>query len=82
MQLETGEPEIIERVAALDIGKARWCAARAPDPRGRRMQEVSTMTAALLGLADWLAQFAQLVAVGAVTSVLSAMPFRRGGGLR
>ncbi|WP_222270987.1 hypothetical protein [Modestobacter marinus] len=59
MQVETGEPEIIERVAGLDIGKARWCAARrCPTPRGQRMQEVRTvptMTATLLGLGDWLA---------------------------
>src|SRR4051794_41977547 len=59
MQVETDEPEIIERVAALDIGKAEVvCCARVPGPGGRRMQEVrttSTMTAALLGLGDWLA---------------------------
>jgi transposase len=59
MQVETSEPEIIERVAALDIGKAEVvCCVRVPGPRGRRMQEVrtvSTMTAALLALGDWLA---------------------------
>src|SRR4051794_31783315 len=59
MQVETDEPEIIERVAALDVGKAEVvCCARVPGPDGRRMQEVrtvSTMTAALLGLGDWLA---------------------------
>jgi hypothetical protein len=46
----------------------------------QEVRTVSTMTAALLGRADWLAQFAGFVAVGGVTSVLSAMPFRRGGG--
>jgi transposase len=55
MQAETGEPEVIERVAALDIGKAEVvCCARVPGPRGQRMHEVRTvptMTAALLGLA-------------------------------
>src|SRR4051812_50039661 len=60
MQVETDEPEVIERVAALDIGKAEVvCCARVPGPDGRRMQEVrstSTMTAALLALGDWLAE--------------------------
>ena len=58
MQVETGETEIIERVAALDIGKAEVCCARVPGSRGQGMQEgrtVTTMTTALLGLADWLA---------------------------
>ena len=53
--------EIIERVAALDIGKAELtCCARVPDEGrpGRRLQEVtpySTMTGSLLALADRLA---------------------------
>jgi transposase len=53
--------EIIERVAALDIGKAELvCCVRVPDEDhpGRRLQEVesySTMTRPLLGLADRLA---------------------------
>jgi transposase len=59
MQVESGEPEIIERVAALDVGKAEVvCCAPVSGPGGQRMQEVratSMMTAALLGLADWLA---------------------------
>ena len=52
--------EIIERVAALDIGKADLvCCARVPDEgrAGRRLQEVqaySTMTRSLLGMADRL----------------------------
>jgi transposase len=52
--------EIIERVAALDIGKAELaCCVRVPyeGRRGRRLQEVraySTMTGSLLGLADRL----------------------------
>jgi transposase len=52
--------EIIERVAALDIGKAELvCCARVPGqgPSGRRMQEVatySTMTRSLLSMADRL----------------------------
>src|SRR2546421_6371616 len=53
--------EIIERVAACDIGKAELvCCARVPDEnrQGRRLQEVetySTMTRSLLGMADHLA---------------------------
>jgi transposase len=52
--------EIIERVAALDIGKAElMCCVRVPDEdrRGRRLQEVRaypTMTRSLLALADRL----------------------------
>src|SRR3954467_4578965 len=60
MRVETDEPEIVERIAALDVGKAEVvCCARVPGPGARRMQEVrtvSTMTAALLGLGDWLAE--------------------------
>jgi hypothetical protein len=54
------EQEIIERVAALDIGKAELvCCVRVPDPRGgsRRVQEVksySTMTRSLQVMADRL----------------------------
>jgi transposase len=52
--------EIIERVAALDIGKAEvMCCVRVPHEGrpGRRLQEVrpySTMTRSLLGMADHL----------------------------
>ena len=52
--------QIIERAAALDIGKAElMCCLRVPDEDrpGRRLQEVasySTMTRPLLGLADRL----------------------------
>jgi hypothetical protein len=55
---DTGE--IIERVAALDIGKAELvCCVRVPDEGrpGRRLQEVtphSTMTRSLLFMADRL----------------------------
>ena len=55
------DEEIIERVAALDIGKAElMCCARVPDEdhRGRRLQWVvaySTLTRSLLGMADRLA---------------------------
>ena len=56
--------EIIERVAGLDIGKAEVvCCVRVPDAGrpGRRGQEVrrfSTMTSALLELAQWLREVA------------------------
>jgi transposase len=56
-----GNEEIIERVAALDIGKADLvCCVRVPDEvhRGKRLQEVetySTMTRSLSGMADHLA---------------------------
>ena len=52
--------KIIERVAALDIGKAELvCCVRVPDEdhRGRRLQEVQaypTMTRSLLAMADRL----------------------------
>jgi transposase len=54
--------ELIERVAALDIGKAELtCCVRVPSPDtpGRRLQEVqayATMTRSLLGMADRLAE--------------------------
>ncbi len=45
MQVETDEPEIIERVAALDVGKAEVvCCVRVPGPGGQRMQEVRTIS--------------------------------------
>jgi len=64
LQETADREEIIERVAALDIGKASVvCCARIPDDgrRGRRLQEVleySTMTGALLRLADRLRAWA------------------------
>jgi transposase len=60
MRVETDEPKIVERIAALDVGKAEVvCCVRVPGPAAQRMQEVrttSTMTAALLDLGDWLAE--------------------------
>jgi hypothetical protein len=45
MQVETDEPEVIERVAALDVGKAEVvCCVRVPGPGGQRMQEVRTIS--------------------------------------
>ncbi|WP_418605279.1 hypothetical protein [Georgenia sp. SUBG003] len=58
MEVAADEEQIVERVAALDIGKGEVvCCARVPGPHRRRMQEVrtvATMTADLLALADWL----------------------------
>ena len=54
--------EIIERVAALDIGKAELvCCVRVPgaEDKSRRVQEVTTyptMTRALLGMVDRLTE--------------------------
>src|SRR3954470_347722 len=77
MQVETSEPEIIERVAALDVGKAEVvCCVRLPGPRGRRMQEVrtvTTMTAALLALGDWLARLG-VTRVGMEATAYSGRP--------
>ena len=60
MDVARDEDVVIERVAALDIGKAEVvCCVRVPGPGRRRAQEVrtfSTMTRSLLVMADWLAE--------------------------
>jgi hypothetical protein len=59
-ETEDGDALVVERIAALDIGKAEVaCCVRVPDPggSGRRAQEVatySTMTGSLQTLADRL----------------------------
>ena len=76
MSEQTEEPvELVEQVAALDIGKASGTACvRVPheDKPGRRRQEVreyATRVPALLELADWLhSQSVQLVAMEATSS--------------
>jgi transposase len=59
VDVEHDDQEIIQRVAALDIGKAEVvCCVRVPGPGRRRQQEVrtfSTMTRSLLLMSDWLA---------------------------
>jgi transposase len=79
MQVDQDDGEIIERVAALDVGKAELvCCVRVPGPGGRRMQEVrtvSTMTAALLGLGDWLAELGVTRVVMEATSDYWRAPF-------
>jgi transposase len=79
MRVETDEPEIVERIAALDVGKAEVvCCVRVPGPGAQRMQEVrttSTMTAALLGLGDWLAELGVSRVVMEATSDYWRAPF-------
>ncbi len=79
MQIDTDERDVIERVAALDVGKAEVvCCVRVPGPRGQRMQEVrttSTMTAALLALGDWLASLGVTRVVMEATSDYWRAPF-------
>ena len=76
---DTGE--IIERVAALDIGKAELvCCVRVPDADrpGRRLQEVtphSTMTRSLLVMADRLRGLGVTRVVMEATSVYWKAPF-------
>jgi transposase len=75
------EHEIIERVAALDIGKAELvCCVRVPDPKGgtRRVQEVksySTMTRSLQGMADRLLDLGVTRVVMEATSDYWKPPF-------
>src|SRR3712207_4140240 len=79
MRVDTDEPEIIERVAAVDVSKAEVvCCARVPGPGRQRMQEVrtvSTVTAALLGLGDWLASLGVTRVVMEATSDYWRAPF-------
>ena len=79
MRVETDEPEIVERIAALDVGKAEVvCCVRVPGPGAQRMQEVrtvSTLTAALLGLGDWLASLWVTRVVMEATSDYWRAPF-------
>lgn len=59
MEVDRNEQQLIERVAALDIGKAEVvCCVRVPGRGRQRLQEVrtvSTMTGAIAQMADWLA---------------------------
>jgi transposase len=73
--------EIIERVAALDIGKAELvCCVRVPHggKPGKRLQEVetySTMTRSLLGMADHLRCLGVTLVVMEATSDYWKSPF-------
>jgi transposase len=79
VRVETDEPEIVERIAALDVGKAEVvCCVRVPGPGAQRMQEVrsiGTMTGALLGLGDWLAELGVSRVVMEATSDYWRAPF-------
>jgi transposase len=71
--------EVIQRVAALDIGKAELvCCVRVPGKAGKRLQEVSTyatMTRSLLVLADRLAELGVTRVVMEATSDYWKAPF-------
>jgi transposase len=73
--------QIIERIAALDIGKAELvCCVRAPDVQaaGKRLQEVATyptMTRSLLGMCDRLRQVGVTRVVMEATSDYWKPPF-------
>lgn len=79
MEVEHDEQEIIQRVAALDIGKAELvCCVRVPGPGRRRMQEVRTfltMTRSLLVLSDWLSSLGVTRVVMEATSDYWRPPF-------
>lgn len=79
MEIAAEEEEIIERVAALDIGKAEVvCCVRLPGRGRRRSQEVrryATMTEQLLGLADWLTELGVSRVVMEATSDYWRAPF-------
>src|SRR5512133_1885550 len=73
--------ELIQRVAALDIGKAQLvCCLRVPSPdrRGKRLQEVATyqtMTRSLLAMADRLRELGVTRVVMEATSDYWKAPF-------
>jgi transposase len=75
------DEQIIERIAALDIGKAELvCCVRVPDPKGsgKRVQEVSThvtMTRSLLVLCERLRQLGVTRVVMEATSDYWKSPF-------
>jgi len=79
VEVEHDDQEIIQRVAALDIGKAELvCCVRVPGPGRRRLQEVrtfSTMTRSLLMMSDWLAGLGVTRVVMEATSDYWKPPF-------
>lgn len=79
MEIDADEQEIIQRIAALDIGKAELvCCVRLPGPTRARRQEVrtfSTMTRSLQGMADWLAGLGVTRVVMEATSDYWKPPF-------
>jgi transposase len=81
MNVDSDDQEIIQRIAALDVGKAEVvCCVRVPAAAsgGRRSQEVrsfSTMTRSLLDLGDWLAGLGVTRVVMEATSDYWRPPF-------
>ncbi|WP_295698123.1 IS110 family transposase [Lapillicoccus sp.] len=79
MDVARDEDVVIERVAALDIGKAELvCCVRVPGPGQRRSQEVrtfSTMTRSLLMMADWFTELGVTRVVMEATSDYWKPPF-------
>ena len=73
------DEQIIERIAALDIGKATLvCCARVPGEGHRRVQEItthSTMTRSLQALADRLVELGVSRVVMEATSDYWKPPF-------
>ncbi len=78
---EIDEAEIVQRVAALDIGKASLvCCVRVPHDSkpGRRRQEVrtyATTTRSLLEMRDWLISLGVTLCVMEATSTYWKPPF-------
>jgi transposase len=81
LELTQDNEQIIERIAALDIGKAELvCCVRVPDPKGsgKRLQEVAThttMTRSLLVMCDRLRQLGVTRVVMEATSDYWKSPF-------
>ena len=81
VEVDQDDQQIIQRVAALDVGKAEVvCCVRIPGSGrgGRRLQEVrsfSTMTGSLLALGDWLSELGVTRVVMEATSDYWRAPF-------
>jgi transposase len=81
LQETQDDAQVVERVAALDIGKAEVvCCVRVPSPTGsrRRAQEVRTfptMTRSLMAMSDWLVGFGVTRVVMEATSDYWKPPF-------
>ena len=81
MDVDADDGQIIERIAALDIGKAEVvCCVRVPDPRhaGKRLQHVrtfATMTVSLTACSDWLTSLGVTRVVMEATSDYWRPPF-------
>jgi len=81
LQETQDDAQVVERVAALDIGKAEVvCCVRVPSPTGsrRRAQEVrtfTTMTRSLMAMDDWLAGLGVTRVVMEATSDYWKPPF-------